>query len=691
MKLKHIQINGFRQLHNIELDFEDNITVIAGGNNSGKTSLTEILECVFNGGQNRISRPDIPIASCDAWEKEFYAALDTILSTVTDKKERISKMLELVFPSSTEVDALIIAPVEVKIQVDYDAETDDIRNFADYLMDLDNEKTSFHFIYRYTVSRELFTKKLDKAYDRIITRFALLKKDNENKAHIIQSIKEQLLNIYVESMVELAFFSDSDFKIEVPMDMSKFRQLFNYRGIAAGRNLDDRQKDKSHALSKNMLDIASTANEWAELCETLPDRIRRPIEDAGIKNVVQRTSVDSLTDTIKAISETNGNSVGNVIIDFSVEDQTLEAFLQNALSAKYEKDGICLGEASQGLGYSNLVYLHLQLKKFVLTIDPLLVNFFTIEEPESHMHPQMQNVFAEYLFKFYKDNGYQGLLTTHSHEIVGNCSIKQLRVLRQINTFKSKLFDLHSFFEKQLDGKKEMLEFYERFFAINFADILFADKVIMFEGDTERMLIKQAIRTEKFKKLGNQYISFVQVGGAYACNYIPLVCYLEIKSVIITDLDYKKTVRKLLGIKRSKITNATILNAAKECLGLSIITVSKLMRWKRKEKNIRLADTVCLSFQGEKDGYSRTLEEAMLSKLYSEDAYVTQKRSVWEARRKTDKLAYSLPRKKSVISIRDIVDSTSNKKTDFMYSVIMNDLLDKTLPDYISEALLWLM
>ena len=44
--------------------------------------------------------------------------------------------------------------------------------------------------------------------------------------------------------------------------------------------------------------------------------------------------------------------------------------------------------------------------------------------------------------------------------------------------------------------------------------------------------------------------------------------------------------------------------------------------------------------------------------------------------------------KKAIISIRDIVKSLN--KTNFMYSIIMNNKAIEVLPNYIEEGLLWL-
>lgn len=48
MKIKTIQISGFRKILKATINMEDDITVIAGANNSGKTSIVELFNYVFN-------------------------------------------------------------------------------------------------------------------------------------------------------------------------------------------------------------------------------------------------------------------------------------------------------------------------------------------------------------------------------------------------------------------------------------------------------------------------------------------------------------------------------------------------------------------------------------------------------------------------------------------------------------------
>lgn len=690
MKIKSIHISNYRKIINAKINMEDNITVIAGANNSGKTSLVELFNSIFGNAKGKLCCDDLPATECQKWSKSVYPSINALFSAKKEREDTISDIIELVVSPGKPEDAILMPPLEIKIQIDYDENEDDIRNFADYIMEFDPSNTSFYFIYRYALDVISFRKSIDAEYEKLLARFNKLTGNADKDKETIRILREMLVLLYANSCEETVFFSDKSYVNIVPMDIPSFKALFNYHNIMAGRTLDDENSDRTKILSKKMIDIASQEDSWRDLIRNLPDQIIQPIQDAHIQETVRKASLETLSDTIEAVSKTNGGQAGNIVIDMNVTEEAIHSLLKNITCAKYQTDDYYLRESSQGLGYSNLIYIHLQLEKFKKTIDPLVVNFFVIEEPEAHMHPQMQYVFAQYLFDYYIQEKYiQGVLTTHSHEVVRTASISQLRVLRQETIFKCNIFDLREF-QNLISADKELLEFYDWFYTINFPDIIFADKVIMYEGDTERMLIKSLLQSKEFESLRNQYVSFVQVGGAYAYNYRPIIDFLGIKSVLITDLDYNASSSAIADILVSSTTNSTINKFAGAILNNSLPTVQMLYDWQAASAPI-VINNICLAFQGGNDNFSRTLEEAMLTKFYGVSALEEKSKKDWKEYRKKDKLKFTIPREGNACNIHTIVQHTSNGKTDFMYSVILNGLVDAMLPAYIKEALLWLI
>lgn len=102
----------------------------------------------------------------------------------------------------------------------------------------------------------------------------------------------------------------------------------------------------------------------------------------------------------------------------SLTDENIIKFIKNSTIAKYKYDNYAFEEQVQGLGISNLIYMHIQLEKFKNKFNNKVINFFVIEEPEAHMHPQMQRVLIKYLNDYFGNQKIQGLITTHSNEII---------------------------------------------------------------------------------------------------------------------------------------------------------------------------------------------------------------------------------------------------------------------------------
>ena len=125
------------------------------------------------------------------------------------------------------------------------------------------------------------------------------------------------------------------------------------------------------------------------------------------------------------------------------------------------------------------------------------------------MHPQMQQVFIKYLMDYYHTK-LQGLITTHSNEMVRTVGLSHLRVIRHAGNFKSKLYDLSTLLKDLKKSEnlsdKELANFFDWFFEIGYSEIVFADKVIFYEGDTERLFIRKAMTLEKYKKLSQQFL-----------------------------------------------------------------------------------------------------------------------------------------------------------------------------------------
>jgi putative ATP-dependent endonuclease of the OLD family len=84
--------------------------------------------------------------------------------------------------------------------------------------------------------------------------------------------------------------------------------------------------------------------------------------------------------------------------------------------------------------------------------------------------------------------------------------------------------------------------FLQQYMTLTKCDLYFADKAILVEGATERILMPRVIglideTLDAANRLGRQYITTMEVGGDYAQKFFPLLEYLELKSIVVTDLD----------------------------------------------------------------------------------------------------------------------------------------------------------
>lgn len=703
MKLTEIKIFNYRKFINETLTLSEHVTLLAGANNSGKTSLVNLINSIMQGKQTQFSISDIPIKLTKEWVDNAYEKFMYSFENNTDKLDIINAIVSELFDLNDKASKLLIPSTSIKFRVDYD-EKDDLRNFADYIMDLDLNHMSIYFEYDFKPTPISFGKTLEDFYKKLKSRFDKIKTTQNNDLAINQ-FKEIMLKVYEESIREGSYYCDQNFKHREELDTNIFRRLFNFKYILAGRSLDDHSNGNFKTLSKSIVELASQSESLVDLISDLPDKILLPIKETNIIQEVRNESVKELTATIEAINKVSNSNTGTMILDIDITEETIKSLLNDITKTKYEYENFTLSEASQGLGYSNMIFILLQIEAYKKTIDSLCVNFFIVEEPESHMHPQMQRIFGKYLREYYMESNIQGIITTHSAEMVRLTKMNNLRVLRSVSQFTSKVYDFSVFkagielkdkIENSHDNDIVLATFYDWFYEIGFSDIVFADRVILYEGDTERLLIRKLLTVPQFEELSQKYIAYVQVGGAYAHKYSEIIDFLRIKTLVLADIDYKKDATTVEEIEISDITNATIKYFYKLVHGKDSPKVNELYDFIKNQENTVLEDILYLSFQNKEEMYSRTLEEAMLSKFYKMLAIEKKDRAFWVNSRKENMLKFTIPKPSSETdvveeyTIRDIVKHTENRKTDFMYSVILNGHLEKMLPNYIEEGLKWL-
>ncbi|MGP5633533.1 ATP-dependent nuclease [Corynebacterium casei] len=697
MKIDSIYIDGYRRFHSQTIRLEALSTVLAGANNSGKTSLIDLLRIVI-GGEGRFRVDDLSTEARMEWSREIIKAAlagEDVYNSFLEDKNTAPKL-----PS-----------IEVRIVVSYDPSNDDIREFASYLMDLDSDKSAFYFQYRFHQKPEKYVAVYKSLYQE------LKKAIDDNKWTDLSSVKFKSLAFRkLQSLIDNAttectdtdvFFADADFSNLIQIDSpQKFTKLFNFRSIKAARTLDDTKDDKTKSLNRRLIEVAQEDEKWADEFAEFPELVIRAINSTEIRKITGEEAIKGLNAVVDSISKTNGSAQSDLLVDFELTDEQAVQLISRSMQTRYVGEGIPLGEASQGLGYSNLIFLHLEAESFIRSArtpeNHLRVNLLVIEEPESHMHPQMQNAFINHLFaQITNTGGLQGVVTTHSNEIVRSSRIEQLRVLK-IEDNKCRVVDLRKFHELEVKGKSaETQRLFNLLYSINFSDVLFADKVIMYEGDTERMYIQALIKEcEELAGLRTQYISYVQVGGAYAHIYKPLIVdTLHLKTAIITDIDYTKDAepKSPKDMDDLKTSNATLIDffgkpntdapGKKEAP-----TVKQLFDLISTEEGIATTSgdyPAAVAFQSAEDGYARTLEEAILATITSSSRWDEKTPPDWKDFRNDSGLKISVPGSPSS-SIRNVVLSTANKKTDFMYSLLISPDFKNNVPPYIFSVLKWL-
>ena len=355
-----------------------------------------------------------------------------------------------------------------------------------------------------------------------------------------------------------------------------------------------------------------------------------------------------------------------------------------------------------------------QIKKTSgLVIEPL--HIVLIEEPEAHLHAQVQQVFIRKAYsvltnhRFIKENSNfatQLVISTHSSHIARESNFADLRYFKRLaeNSTNiiatSKVINLSDVFGKNDETDK----FVTRYLQTTHCDLFFADAVILVEGSAENMLVPHFIRN-KYPKLYQRYISILSINGRHSHRLNPLIEKLCIPTLVIADIDSAEATghHKAIFPERGKgeiSSNYTItqwLLKEKNLDNLLSLPFEKkeLLRETPYKYPIRVAyqTPVIIDYGGDdKEAIASTFEDCLVYtnyKLFKElsiDDTGSLIKSVCDEINSAD--SFETFHKKVYETLRNgKSDQKAEFALDLIYAIDPNEL---TIPTYIDEGLAWL-
>src|SRR5680860_1832249 len=102
MLLKEIIIQNYRKFTDTTFSLDDDITLLAGANNSGKTSLIDLLCGILGNNRVHYSVTNIPVTLAKAWCDQVYPIFSECFHAGLEKEKTISEIVKKIIPSEQE-------------------------------------------------------------------------------------------------------------------------------------------------------------------------------------------------------------------------------------------------------------------------------------------------------------------------------------------------------------------------------------------------------------------------------------------------------------------------------------------------------------------------------------------------------------------------------------------------------------
>lgn len=543
MHLHSYRIKNYRRLRDVYIELASDISIFVGSNNSGKTSATQVLFAFASGSKDKLSLYDF---SSTCWKD--FDAIGELPDGSAALPELPSIRLDLWF-EVTASDLYLAIPLlpstawqgtQVGMRVEF------------------APRNSVDLIGKFRTAR----------VEAQAKAVALPPRENDKYVPWPKSLTDYLKNELLSEfefkyyVLDRAQFDESHKPQEgyAPLPLGK-----EPGGAAILRSLI--KVDNLHA-QRHLADPAAGTGVGAGRSEDLSKRLsrfyKRNLEQRKEDHSALRALFDSelgLNEHLADVFKNTLNSIsklgypGFLNPRLEIKSALNPATIMSSQDARVHyilgdgEDAMRLPDMYNGLGYKNLIYmvveiLDLHARWIADKEQRALLHLIFIEEPEVHLHAQLQQVFIRNvldLIRISEEDGgafqSQTVVTTHSSHIVYERGFQPIRYFRRQNIGgeqTTEVLNLSAFYN-EIPTERDFLQ---RYLKLTHCDLFFADAAILVEGNVERLLLPVMIEEAKEAvPLRSACLSILEVGGAFGHSFKSLIEFLGLVALVITDLD----------------------------------------------------------------------------------------------------------------------------------------------------------
>ena len=414
MRIQKIRVEGFRLLQDVELMLEPGSTVIVGRNNSGKTSLTDVFERFAGDVGARFRLEDFSASA----RSKFLKAKE-----LRQKGDHPDKVLAT------------LPRITITLTFTYDSAAHSLGPLSPFIIDLDMDSTSAIVKLEYAPTLPSLQPLLE---------VAEAPNGVDAKVHFMKHLKEAIPKAY---SVQVSAIDPTD-----PANVRRFEgtthlsALLQCNLVRAQRTLDHSKHGDTDVIGKLLSTLFKTASTStaAAADQQLAAQLKSSVE--SIEREVQSEFDTMLKALLPAMNVLGFPSMNDTVLQPETS-LNVDSLLSDHTKVVYAgADGVHLPEGYNGLGTRNLIYMLLQLeshhKLYRARPTRPATHLIFIEEPEAHLHPQMQEVFIYQLnaamgklsAKYPDEPAWQVqfVITTHSSHVANAAPFEAIRYFSSV-------------------------------------------------------------------------------------------------------------------------------------------------------------------------------------------------------------------------------------------------------------------